>query len=65
MLRLTQERERRGWSRSELARRARIQAPALGQVELGKMAAWPGWRRRLSRVLKVPADELFKEVTSE
>jgi ribosome-binding protein aMBF1 (putative translation factor) len=35
-LRLTQEREARGWSKTDLARRARIQNARLGQIERGQ-----------------------------
>lgn len=62
---MTLERERHGWSRAELARRAKMHAPIVGQLELGKLTPWPAWKRRLAKVLKVPADELFKEVGNE
>lgn len=35
-LRLTQEREARGWSKTDLARRASMQGARLGQIENGR-----------------------------
>jgi ribosome-binding protein aMBF1 (putative translation factor) len=62
MLRITQERERRGWSRTELARRARMQPGDVGKIEARRLRAYPGQAERLARVLKLTVEELFEEV---
>lgn len=65
LLRLTLERERRGWSRAELARRARMHAADVGKLEAGKAYPYPAWRAKLARVLGVNADALFEAVSCE
>lgn len=65
MLRLQAEREARGWSRAELARRARMHPADVGKLEARKAWPYPAWRRRLARAFGWPvsrADELFEEV---
>jgi transcriptional regulator with XRE-family HTH domain len=61
-LRLKIERERKGLSQSQLARKCNIHPSTLSRLEAGKTYAYPKWRRSLARVLGVPADELFAEV---
>jgi ribosome-binding protein aMBF1 (putative translation factor) len=61
MMRITQERERRGWSRSELARRARMTPADVGKIESGRLRAYPGQAARLAHALRLPVDELFVE----
>ena len=51
MLRLTRLREERGWSRAELARRAKIYPTDVGKIERGKLVPYPGQLRRLARAL--------------
>ena len=60
-LRLVEERERRGWSQAELARRTGIHPATISRLESGKLFAYSGWRRRLGRALQVPGDALFVE----
>lgn len=64
MLRLRKERLKRGWSMVELARRAKISEATLSRLENSKTFPYPGWKKRLSRVLGVKQEELFKEVES-
>ena len=37
---ITRERESRGWSRAELARRAQLNAATVGQIEAGRLAPY-------------------------
>ena len=62
MLRIVAERRRRGLSQSQLARLANVHPSTLSRLEAGKEFAYPGWRRRLGRVLGVPGDVLFEQV---
>lgn len=57
MLRLRLERESREWTRSELARRARMSAGDVGKIEAGRLIAYPSQARKLARALGVPASE--------
>ena len=60
MLRLTAERERRGWSRARLARMAEMSPAHVGQIELRRYPlVWPAWRQRLAQALGVDEAELF------
>ncbi len=59
MLSLTVERVNRNWSKSELARRARIALTDLSRIEAKKIPAYPGWRKRLSDALEIPESALF------
>lgn len=63
MLRLTVERVKRGWTKVELGRQARINPVDIGRIENGWVKAFPAWQSRLSETLGVPAEELFKEVS--
>ena len=55
MLRLSVEREARGWSKSELARRARMQPGEVGKIETGRLRPYPSQLRKLGRALGIPA----------
>lgn len=57
MLRVQHERESRGWSRTELARRARLNPVTVGQIESGRLAPYPSQLRKLARALGLHADE--------
>lgn len=65
MFRLTVEREKRGWSKSELARRAKIALPDISRLESEKIFPYPGWKRRLARVFKMPGDRLFEVIEND
>lgn len=65
MLRLTQEREQRGWSRAELARRANVHPADLGKFELERTRPYPGQLGRIAKALGIPqrdAEALLEEV---
>ncbi len=57
MKRLRIEREKRGWSRAELARRARLNAVTVGLIEAGRLEPYPLQLRKLARGLGLPAAE--------
>lgn len=61
-LRLTQERVRRGWTKADLARRARIDQGLLSKIELGRVMPYDVELARLARALRVPADGLMTKV---
>jgi ribosome-binding protein aMBF1 (putative translation factor) len=54
---LTSMRMARGWSRSELARRARMTAADVGKIEAGRLLPYDSQLRKLARALGVRADE--------
>ncbi|MGE5508940.1 MAG: helix-turn-helix domain-containing protein [Chitinophagales bacterium] len=62
MFRVEQERQLRGWSQAEVARRTGIHPVTICQLEAGKIHPYPGWKERLSKVLGIPEDELFQLV---
>lgn len=64
MKRLQQEREARGWSKSELARRARMANSTVGNIESGRLQPYPVQLAKLSRALEWPGEEteLLEEV---
>lgn len=51
------ERSRKGWSRAELARRARMAAADAGKIEAGCLVPYPRQRRKLARALGLSAEE--------
>ena len=55
MLRLTIERQARGWNKTQLARKAGIQAGELGKIEAGRVQPYPSQLRKLGRALGIPA----------
>jgi transcriptional regulator with XRE-family HTH domain len=65
MLRITVLRNEKGWSRSELARRAKLQPSDISKIENGRMRPYDGQLRRIARALKVAdsdADGLLCEI---
>jgi transcriptional regulator with XRE-family HTH domain len=56
MLILTRERLLRGWSKAELARRARINQVTVGQIELGVLRPYASQLRKLAKALKWDSD---------
>ena len=54
---LTFERTRRGWSKSELARRAQMNPATVGQIEAGRLRPYPTQVRKLADALGLPPDE--------
>lgn len=59
MLRLTKLREAKGWSRSELARRAAVGIADISRIESGRMLAYRCQAERIAHVLGVRVEELF------
>ena len=60
---LTFERTRRGWSKSELARRAGMNAATVGQIESGRWRPYRSQLAKLAEALGVPpgqADRLVE-----
>ena len=48
---LKEHRERRGWSRAELARRARLNATTVGWIESGRFRPYRVQRQKLAKAL--------------
>lgn len=64
MRRITLERERRGWTKWELCRRANVQPTILGMIECGRLVPYPRQLLRLAQALEWPGrpEELLEEV---
>jgi transcriptional regulator with XRE-family HTH domain len=60
-----QLRERHGWSRSELARRADLHNTTVSEIESGRLRPYDGQLRKLSRALGVPIEELVGEAQTD
>ena len=56
-MRLTIERNRRGWSRAELARRARLNANTVCQIEAGRWVPYHAQLIKLASALDLPVSE--------
>jgi transcriptional regulator with XRE-family HTH domain len=56
MLRLTHERERRGWPKARLARQARVDQAYLSRIEAGRAVPYPVELKRLARALGLPKE---------
>ena len=68
MIRLTALRESRGWSKSELARRAHMNAGTLSLVESGRLKPYPAQIAMIARALGHPrdaTDQLLEEVSHD
>ena len=65
MYKLRRVRTEKGYSLADLVRLTGIHESDISQLERGLRPAFPDWRKRLSRALKVPEDELFAEVPDE
>ncbi|MEW5954701.1 MAG: helix-turn-helix transcriptional regulator [Bacillota bacterium] len=59
---VTQAREQRGWSKSELARRTGIGLTEICRIESGKIYPYRGWRKKIAIALEAPEEKLFPEV---
>jgi transcriptional regulator with XRE-family HTH domain len=67
VIRLTQLREIKGWSKSELARRSRMTPGEVGKIESGRLKPYPIQLRKLARALGIsPTDEstLMQDATA-
>ena len=63
MLRMRIERERRGLSRAQVARRADINPTSYGLVEDGRLKPYPVWEQRIAAAISWPGEpaSLFEE----
>lgn len=59
-MRLTLEREKRGLSKAELARRAHMQATDLGKIESGRHKAYESQLRKLGRAMRMRKAEWLR-----
>jgi transcriptional regulator with XRE-family HTH domain len=59
---LTRLREARGWSKAELARRAKLNASTVGAIENGRVVAYEAQLKKLARALGIPVSENGKLV---
>ncbi len=64
MKRLTVEREKRGWTKTELAFRSKIHPADIGKLEAGKTYLWKPWAEKLEAVFQMSGDELLKDVSN-
>jgi transcriptional regulator with XRE-family HTH domain len=58
MDKLRRSRERLGWSRAELARRAGMSPSTVGQIESGRLLAYPSQIKKLARALGLSPRQL-------
>jgi len=68
MLKLRQERLRRGLSQTKLSIMTGIAATDISAIENGWKRPFPGWKRRIAKALGVSGDEvdkLFEEVSDD
>jgi len=59
---LVTERKRRNLSQAQLGRLTGIDPSTMSKIESRKVFCYSGWRRRLSGVLGIPGEDLFREV---
>ena len=64
MKRLTQLRLERGWSKSELARRAGLNQTTVSAIENGRLVPYEVQLAKLSAALDVVPESLCEEVTT-
>lgn len=67
MKRITRERESRGWSRSELARHAAMDAGTVGKIEAGRLVPYSVQIEKIAAALEFGGDpaDLLKDVDHE
>jgi ribosome-binding protein aMBF1 (putative translation factor) len=65
MKRLKSEREARGWSRAELARRARVNPSTVGLIEAGRFVPYRGQVAKLARALGLSERDLVNADDAE
>ena len=54
---ISTERERRGWSRAELGRRACLNSGTVGLIESGRLKPYPSQLRKLASAFGLPEEE--------
>ncbi|MDA2196956.1 helix-turn-helix domain-containing protein [Bacillus cereus group sp. BceL221] len=62
MLFITVEREKKNWSKAELARRARLDQGLISKIESGRIIPYQKELERLSKALNVPTKDLLIKV---
>ena len=62
MLRLTLEREKRGWNKYQAAAKVGLHPSVYGQLENQRIFPYPAYQKKLENVFKIPAKKLFEEV---
>ncbi len=65
MLRIREERRKRGWSLTRVSMLTGIAYPDLSRMERGHIPAYPGWRKKLAKAFYMPEDVLFAQVPPE
>lgn len=59
MNKVREERLKRGWSQTVLSTKTLIAQSDLSNIETGKRIPCAGWRLRIAKAFKVPAEMLF------
>lgn len=62
---IQQARERRGWTRSELAAKAGISAASITRIETGERTGYAETIARIARSLELSAEEVFTVLLGE
>ena len=62
MLRIKNERLRRGWNQTKLAYLARMSTTDVSRIESGRTHPYPRQLARLAKALHVPVDDLMQEI---
>ena len=62
MLRIKQERRRRGWNQVTLSYKAAVPVSDISKIENGRALPYPAQRARLASVLQLEPDELLTDV---
>jgi ribosome-binding protein aMBF1 (putative translation factor) len=62
---LTKQREARGWSKAELARRAGMGAADVSRIEARRLIPYPVQLEKLARALGIPAPDARNLVEAE
>lgn len=65
MIKMTIKREENGWSRNELARRAKLTPSDVGKIESGRLVPYDSQLKKLARAFGIPIKErsyLMEEV---
>lgn len=63
MKKITLLREKRGWSKSELSRRARMTPADVGRIESGRLQPYESQLRKLALALEISEDQAHTLLT--
>lgn len=61
MLAMRNEREKRGWSLTDVCRMTGIAPTTLSEIEREMRHPYPGWRSKIAEAFGLPEAELFTE----